>query len=81
VKKTKLLIIIVVIAISAGLLAGCKTFTDTKTVNTAGLESSGQTNGVVKTTAGLVHGTNNDGIYTYPGVPYAEATERFVPAG
>ncbi|NOU77490.1 carboxylesterase family protein [Paenibacillus sp. LMG 31459] len=42
---------------------------------------SGQTDGVVKTTAGLVQGTNNDGVYAYLGVPYAEATERFVPAG
>ncbi|SHO45284.1 carboxylesterase family protein [Anaerocolumna xylanovorans] len=43
--------------------------------------NSEQTEGVVKTTAGLVQGTDNDGIYTYLGVPYAEATERFVPAG
>lgn len=42
---------------------------------------SGQTDGVVKTTAGLVQGTNNEGVYAYLGVPYAEATERFVPAG
>ena len=36
--------------------------------------------GVVKTTAGLVQGTNENGIYRYLGVPYAEAKERFVPA-
>lgn len=36
--------------------------------------------GVVQTTAGLVQGTNEDGIYRYLGVPYAEAKERFVPA-
>jgi para-nitrobenzyl esterase len=40
-----------------------------------------QTPGIVKTTAGFVQGTDNDGIYTYLGVPYAQATERFVPAG
>lgn len=39
------------------------------------------TDGVVTTTAGLLQGTITDGIYTYLGVPYAEATERFVPAG
>jgi para-nitrobenzyl esterase len=71
----------VVIAISAGLLAGCKTFTDTETAGAAGLENAGQTDGVVKTTAGLVQGTNNDGIFTYLGVPYAEAAGRFIPAG
>ncbi len=37
--------------------------------------------GVVETTAGLVQGTLEDGIYRYLGVPYAQATERFVPAG
>lgn len=36
--------------------------------------------GVVQTTAGLVQGTNEDGIYRYLGIPYAEAKERFVPA-
>lgn len=35
---------------------------------------------VVQTTAGLVQGTNEDDIYRYLGVPYAQATERFVPA-
>lgn len=36
--------------------------------------------GVVQTTAGLVQGTDENGIYRYLGVPYAQATERFVPA-
>ncbi len=36
--------------------------------------------GVVETTAGLVQGTDEDGIYRYLGIPYAEAAERFVPA-
>ncbi len=39
-----------------------------------------QADGVVRTTAGLVQGTEEDGIYRYLGVPYAQATERFVPA-
>ena len=39
-----------------------------------------QADGIVRTTAGLVQGTNEDGIYRYLGVPYAQATERFVPA-
>ena len=36
--------------------------------------------GIVRTTAGLVQGTNENGIYRYLGVPYAQAAERFVPA-
>ena len=36
--------------------------------------------GIAKTTAGLVQGTKENGIYRYLGVPYAEAKERFVPA-
>jgi para-nitrobenzyl esterase len=37
--------------------------------------------GVVRITAGLVRGTDTDGILRYLGVPYAQAAERFVPAG
>ena len=36
--------------------------------------------GIVRTTAGLVQGSNENGIYRYLGVPYAQAAERFVPA-
>ena len=44
------------------------------------LEEAQDTEGVVQTTAGMVQGTNENGIYRYLGVPYAEAKERFVPA-
>ncbi len=37
-------------------------------------------NGTVQTTKGLIHGNEKDGIYSYLGVQYAEAKERFVPA-
>lgn len=37
--------------------------------------------GVVKTTAGLMRGTEQNGVLRYLGVPYAQAAERFVPAG
>lgn len=37
--------------------------------------------GVVKTTAGLVRGAQQNGVLCYLGVPYAQAAERFVPAG
>ncbi len=86
-KKTKLFNIVMVIVISASLLSGCRNSTENQTIpaNTANKETvataASQTDGVVKTTAGLVQGTDNDGIYTYLGVSYAEATERFVPAG
>lgn len=35
---------------------------------------------IVETGAGSVRGYISDGIYTYHGIPYAEAAERFVPA-
>ena len=48
---------------------------------TEGASAENETaDGVVQTTAGLVQGTSEDGIYRYLGVPYAEAKERFVPA-
>lgn len=37
-------------------------------------------NGIVRTAAGLIQGTEQDGIFRYLGIPYAQATERFVPA-
>lgn len=36
--------------------------------------------GVVSTTAGLVQGIQTDGVYRYLGIPYAQATDRFVRA-
>lgn len=39
-----------------------------------------ESNGIVQTTAGQVQGNYEDGIYRYLGIPYAQATERFVPA-
>lgn len=37
-------------------------------------------NTIVKIKSGLLQGTNQNGILRYLGVPYAQATERFVPA-
>lgn len=37
--------------------------------------------GIVQTKAGLLQGTNQNNILRYLGVPYAQAKERFVPAG
>ncbi len=53
-----------------------------ETLSEADTASEKKENGetVVQTTAGLVQGTDEDGIYRYLGVPYAEARERFVPA-
>ncbi len=36
--------------------------------------------GIVQTKAGLLQGTNQNNILRYLGVPYAQVTERFVPA-
>lgn len=78
------------LALSAVMLAGCGNAAGTKATQaetTATAETEAQTaaeeeqaDGVVKTTAGLVQGTKENGIYRYLGVPYAEAKERFVPA-
>ena len=46
----------------------------------AALSSEKQTDGIVTTTAGQVQGTNQNGIFRYLGLPYAQAAERFVPA-
>lgn len=54
--------------IFALILAGC-TIPDT---------DSGD--GIVQTEYGALQGSVNDGIYTFLGVPYAEAHKRFVPA-
>ena len=53
-------------------LAGC-----TKTATTMNAESE---SGIVQTEYGALQGGTSDGIYTYSGVPYAEARECFVPA-
>ena len=47
----------------------------------AGGSQTAVVDGLVATTAGQVQGTEQDGIYRYLGIPYAQATERFVPAG
>ena len=53
-------------------LAGC-----TKAATTMNAQSA---SGIVQTEYGALQGATSDGIYTYFGVPYAEARERFVPA-
>ena len=79
-----------ILALSAVMLAGCANSSGTKTTQaetTVSETTESQTeasevqaDGIVKTTAGLIQGTKEDGIYCYLGVPYAEAKERFVPA-
>ena len=44
------------------------------------LSSSESEPGLVQTAAGLVQGTDEDNVYRFLGIPYAEAKERFVPA-
>ena len=81
-RKWKFLAIIGVTAFS---LSACKssatsqnTAVQTESETSAAEEALPEN--VARTTAGLVRGTNEDGIYRYLGVPYAEAKERFVPA-
>lgn len=68
---------------AALLLAACGTSgSETTAVSTTAQEAEEAElpDGVVETAAGLVQGTDEDGIYRYLGIPYAEAKERFVPA-
>lgn len=46
----------------------------------AALSEEAEATGLVQTVAGQVQGTNQNGIFRYLGVPYAQAAERFVPA-
>lgn len=84
---------ILISAVAASLLSGCgaggravtpdadaaaavsESVEDTQTAQTK------EEDGVVETNAGLIQGVESDGIYSFLGVPYAEAAERFVPAG
>lgn len=63
----RLVVVLVVIV----LLSGCSGLVAKK---------EAQNELVVKTTAGLIKGSNENGIYRYLGVSYAEVKERFVPA-
>ena len=55
--------------------------TDTQNTSTPAQSEEPTDPGVVKTTAGLVQGAEQNGVLRYLGVPYAQAAERFVPAG
>ncbi|EMA2446682.1 carboxylesterase/lipase family protein [Vibrio fluvialis] len=58
-----------ILGLSAALtLVGCTT------------ADSSNENGIVQIESGLLQGSTNNGIYTFFGVPYAQAHERFVPA-
>ena len=67
-------------------VAGENTFVDEGSISSYAAAAvnwaaeNGIMSGIAKTTAGLVQGTKENGIYRYLGVPYAEAKERFVPA-
>lgn len=43
-------------------------------------DSGTVTEAIAETSAGKIQGYISDGIYTYHGIPYAQADERFVPA-
>lgn len=77
-KKLKRLLSVVL----AGALLSGLTACGQQSANTSSTASTEETQpGVTRTTAGLVQGTNEDGVFRYLGVPYAQASERFVPAG
>lgn len=68
------------IAVSGTTNGGGITWGDAVTDEEYGTVSAGEDVAVVETTHGGVRGYINNGIYTYNGIPYAQAAERFVPA-
>ncbi len=88
-KKISMIIVGVMLSVS---LAACgnsnavqssSVRTDESTVAQTDLDAETDNkpeNGIVQTTAGMIRGNVENGIYSYLGVPYAQAKERFVPA-
>lgn len=66
------------LALSACSASSSSNSSSVASVSTAETEDAEE--GIAQTTAGQVQGTNEDGIFRFLGVPYAEAKERFVPA-
>ena len=65
--------VLVISALFTGLVSCTGITTKTKDVPQSNVA-------IVETKSGKLQGTINDNIFTYLGVPYAEARERFVPA-
>ena len=83
--KKKMFSMLTGILLSVSLVACGNATGDTNNQTSEGAvvqtESAGElSDGTVQTTKGLIHGNEKDGIYSYLGVQYAEAKERFVPA-
>lgn len=72
--------IFAMLALAAGLMEGVAARAAAPG-DAAGTSAAGPGVAVVRTEAGEVQGYVRNGVYTYHGVPYAEAKERFVPAG
>ena len=53
---------------------------DVPTEDTVEAQDTPSDDTLVQTSAGMVRGTDLDGVYQYLGIPYAKATELFVPA-
>lgn len=66
------------LALSACSASSSSTSSSVASVSTTETEEAEE--GIARTTAGQVQGINEDGIFRFFGVPYAEAKERFVPA-
>lgn len=82
--KSKRALSILIAGMMVAALAAC----GQQSAQTASQQSQSQassvetplTPGLVKTSAGLVQGSEKNGIYRFLGVPYAQAAQRFVPA-
>lgn len=90
--KRKIGAFVLLAALCFGTLTGCGKATENNTVPsgtgtpepsqevTADADKAEAENGVITITGGQIKGTQEQGIYQYLGIPYAQAEERFVPA-
>ena len=81
-KTGKIILLILAVLLLAAITAGGVYFTRYRNMFLRPRVSIGepQEEAVVQTESGLVRGYIGGGVYTYHGIPYAEALERFVPA-
>jgi para-nitrobenzyl esterase len=71
-RKTTITVLVPILVLS--LFAACGT------KGKAVLSATSSETAIVRTKDGAVQGNADNGIYTYRGIPYAQAKERFVPA-
>lgn len=76
-QKILLGVVVVLLVLVVGAFFAIRRMFSQPSIGTAQASESA----TVQTDKGLLRGSEQNGIYQYLGVPYAQATERFVPAG